>query len=103
MIGCSIMEIKINKADLIENKIIEISKSPKILLYFDGNQYYAFNGICPHAKWPLELGKVKSKTLICGGHGWEFNIENGKCYTNPGRNLKTYKVFKKDDSIFIKY
>ena len=32
------MEIIIKKTDLPEKKIIEVSKSPKILVYFDGEK-----------------------------------------------------------------
>ena len=95
------MEIIIKKKDLVEKQIIEISKSPKILVYFDGTNFFTFSGICPHAKWPLELGSVSEKTLTCGGHGWEYDITNGKCISNPGRDLQTYKVIEKIDEIII--
>ena len=95
------MEIKIKKNDLPINKIVEISRSPKILVYFNGVNYYAFSGICPHAKWPLELGKVSEKILTCGGHGWEYDISDGKCLSNPGRDLKSYKIIQKENVVLI--
>lgn len=96
------MEIKIKKNDLLINKIVEISSSPKILVYFDGTNYHAFSGICLHAKWPLELGKVNNHTLTCAGHGWEYDITNGKCLSNPGRDLDTYKIIEKEEEIVVK-
>ena len=95
------MRIKIKKDVFEKGKIIQVPKSPKIIAYFDGEKYFAFSGICPHAKWPLELGSVKDCTLTCAGHGWEFNINNGKCLTNPGRDLKTYKIIEMDNEIII--
>jgi nitrite reductase/ring-hydroxylating ferredoxin subunit len=95
------MEIKIKKKDIPLNELLEISKSPKIIIFNNGEKYYAISGICPHAKWPLELGTVKENTLTCGGHGWEFNISSGKCITNPGRNLKKYNILEKNDEIII--
>ena len=95
------MEIKIRKIDLPEKKIIEVSANPKILVYFDGKKYVSFSGICPHAKWPLELGKVSDQILTCGGHSWEFDISNGDCKSNPGRNLKSFKIIDKVDEIQI--
>ena len=80
---------------------MEISKGPKIIIFNNGKKYFAVSGICPHAKWPLELGTVKEKTLTCGGHGWEFNITNGECITNPGRNLKKYNILEENDEIII--
>ncbi len=95
------MEIKVMKKEIPQNEIIEIAKSPKILVYFDGQQYFAFGGICPHAKWPLELGNVSENILTCAGHGWEFDVTNGKCKSNPGRALHTFQVIERFDEISI--
>ena len=95
------MEIKIDKIKLEEGKLTEISASPKIVGYFDGKQYFAFSGICPHAKWPLELGSVDDCILTCAGHSWGFNITDGECKTNPGRGLKSYIVSETENEIVI--
>ena len=95
------MEIKIKKEEFEKGKLVEVSKSPKIIVYFDGEKFFAFSGICPHAKWPLELGAVKNSTLTCAGHGWEFKITNGECVSNPGRDLQTYDVQENSDEILI--
>ncbi len=95
------MEISFKKSDLPTNKLVEISKNPKMIGYFDGQNYYVFSGICLHAKWPLELGKVSQLKLTCAGHGWEYDISNGKCLSNPGRDLKSYKVIEKAEKIII--
>ena len=79
------MEIRIKKAKLEEGKLIGISDRPKIIAYFNGSEYFAFSGICPHAKWPLELGTVDDCVLTCAGHSWGFDITDGMCKTNPGR------------------
>ncbi len=95
------MELKIKKEDIPKGKLIEISQSPKIIIFHNGEKYFAISGICPHAKWPLELGSVNGKTLTCGGHGWEFDISNGNCITNPGRDLKKYQILENNDEIII--
>jgi nitrite reductase/ring-hydroxylating ferredoxin subunit len=95
------MEIKIKKKDIPIGKLVEVSKSPKIIIFNNGKKYFVISGICPHAKWPLELGSVKEKTLTCGGHGWEFDITNGHCITNPGRDLIKYNILEKNEEIII--
>ena len=95
------MEIKIKKKHIPINKLIDVSKSPKIIIFNNGEKYFAVSGICPHAKWPLELGSVREKTLTCGGHGWEFDITNGQCITNPGRDLIKYNITEVDDELII--
>jgi nitrite reductase/ring-hydroxylating ferredoxin subunit len=95
------MELKMKKSDIPIGKLIEISKSPKVIIFNSGEKYFATSGICPHAKWPLELGFVKDEILTCGGHGWEFHITNGECVTNPGRDLKNYNILENSDEIII--
>tara|TARA_B110000196_G_C20469886_1_gene353106 strand:+ start:46 stop:342 length:297 start_codon:yes stop_codon:yes gene_type:complete len=95
------MKIKIKKDRVPIGELIEVSKNPKIIIFNNGEKYFAVSGICPHAKWPLELGSVKEKTLTCGGHGWEFDITNGYCITNPGRNLIKYNITEIDDELII--
>ncbi len=95
------MELKIGKKDLPKGELIEISKSPKIIAYNSGEKYFVMSGTCPHARWPLELGFVKKDTLTCGGHGWEFDITNGKCTSNPGRDLQQYKIIENGDELII--
>jgi nitrite reductase/ring-hydroxylating ferredoxin subunit len=95
------MKIILEKEKIKEGKPIEVSSSPKIIVIFTGKNYYALSGICPHAKWPLDIGKVSNEILICAGHGWEYDISNGKCVSNPGRNLRQYKVFEDGSNIII--
>ena len=87
---------------LEKGKLVVISEKPKVIVYFDGEKYFAFNGICSHAKWPLELGTVDDCTLTCVGHGWGYNITNGECKTNPGRGLKSYMVSDDGENIIIR-
>ena len=96
------MEIRIKKAKLEEGKLIGISDRPKIIAYFNGSEYFAFSGICPHAKWPLELGTVDDCVLTCAGHSWGFDITDGMCKTNPGRGLKSYMVLDYCKELIIK-
>jgi nitrite reductase/ring-hydroxylating ferredoxin subunit len=44
---------------------------------------YAFEDVCPHAFWPLSAGVVRDGILECPGHGWEFQIQTGKCNDSP--------------------
>ena len=57
------MIITVKKEDIPKNEIIELSKNPKVLVVFDGKNYYAFNGICTHAQWPLDKGNLKRNIL----------------------------------------
>jgi UDP-MurNAc hydroxylase len=44
---------------------------------------------CPHLKADLStFGVIDGTTLTCNLHGWQWNLENGRCLTSPGHELR---------------
>ena len=44
---------------------------------------------CPHLKADLsKFGVVEGSTLTCNLHGWQWNLENGRCLTTRGHELR---------------
>jgi len=47
---------------------------------------------CPHLKADLsKFGVVEGATLTCNLHGWQWNLESGKCLTSRGHPLRSAK------------
>ena len=45
---------------------------------------------CPHLKADLsKFGVVEGSTLTCNLHGWQWNLENGRCLTARGHELRS--------------
>ena len=45
---------------------------------------------CPHLKADLsKFGVVEGSTLTCNLHGWQWNLENGRCLTTKGHELRS--------------
>ena len=85
---------KINKKILLNFKNISIGilKKKKIL--------YAFNALCPHLKINLLNSEIKKDTIICQGHGVEFDLNKEK--SSCGHfNFKKYKIQKRDKYYYI--
>ncbi len=38
---------------------------------------------CPHDGGPLSDGFVDGHRLVCARHGWEFDLETGRCVGRP--------------------
>lgn len=44
---------------------------------------------CPHLKADLsKFGVIEGSTLTCNLHGWQWNLENGRCLTSRGHELR---------------
>jgi nitrite reductase/ring-hydroxylating ferredoxin subunit len=83
---------------------------------------HAFRNHCPHQGGPvcqgLMIHKVEAiigpdKTyqgsrfnedelhIVCPWHGWEFNIETGRCAGDGRVGLRRYEVVERNDEIYV--
>ncbi|WP_067857910.1 Rieske 2Fe-2S domain-containing protein [Nocardia shimofusensis] len=48
---------------------------------------------CPHLKADLsKFGVVEGNTLTCNLHGWQWDLESGRCKTSRGHELRSGKL-----------
>ncbi|MBX9922040.1 MAG: MBL fold metallo-hydrolase [Mycolicibacterium frederiksbergense] len=48
---------------------------------------------CPHLKADLsKFGVVEGSTLTCNLHGWQWNLETGRCLTAKGHQLRSSRT-----------
>jgi UDP-MurNAc hydroxylase len=64
--------------------------SDKQLWEVDG---YRIQRRCPHLKADLtRFGKIENGVLTCTMHGWQFDLESGRCLTSEGHPLFTQSL-----------
>jgi UDP-MurNAc hydroxylase len=52
---------------------------------------------CPHLKVDLsKFGVVDGTTLTCNLHGWQWNLETGRCLTTKGHELRSAREETRD-------
>ncbi len=74
----------------------------KTLAIFNCNGvFYATDNTCPHRGGPLGEGDVAGTHVTCPWHGWEFDVANGRCLTNPAALFSAYPLEIKDQEIWI--
>lgn len=87
-----------------------------------GNEYFAYENLCPHAGGPLCQGRRLPRTLeilgpdktsiglafsstdlhiVCPWHGYEFDIRTGRHPGNPDLVLKRYPIRVDGDRILV--
>ncbi|MEV0356027.1 Rieske 2Fe-2S domain-containing protein [Nocardia sp. NPDC050697] len=48
---------------------------------------------CPHLKADLSrFGVIEGSTLTCNLHGWQWDLESGRCKTSKGHELRSKKL-----------
>jgi len=70
---------------------VEANGQAIALFNVDGT-FYAIDNTCVHRGGPLGEGELTGETIACPWHGWEYNVKDGTCSTNPSACVKTYEV-----------
>lgn len=46
-------------------------------LYRVKDAVHAMEDACPHAGYPLSAGRLEGCVILCGAHGWPFDVRTG--------------------------
>ena len=67
-----------------------------------GGTLHATGDFCPHEGVSLgQGGRVEGEWLVCGAHGWSFNVRTGACADDPGVDLPRFPVGRRGDRVFV--
>jgi nitrite reductase/ring-hydroxylating ferredoxin subunit len=75
----------------------------KLVVIRTEERIFAYEDVCPHAFWPLSEGSVHQGILECPGHGWEFNVENGRCLNAPAYCLTSVSVAVNGELVTLRW
>jgi nitrite reductase (NADH) small subunit len=65
------------------------------------DKFFAISNICVHRGGPLGQGELADEVVTCPWHGWEFNVQTGKCVLNPEMAVACYAVEVRGDEVFV--
>lgn len=86
------------EGDMLE---VEVADHLVLLVWPEGGQIKAFQGICPHQDIPLAEGKFNGRVVMCRAHQWTFDAHTG-LGINPGDcRLAQYPVKVEGDDIWV--
>jgi toluene monooxygenase system ferredoxin subunit len=90
-------------AELIEGKydVAVVDRTLCLIIWPQGGEPRAFQGMCPHAKEPLADARFDGKNLECHHHDWLFDGVTGKCLKGKPCNLSEYPLKVEDGVVFI--
>lgn len=97
-------KIDLSLSDITADSLVQLEHAgTKLLVVRSNDKVFAFLDRCPHAFWPLSEGTLKKNVLECAGHGWEFDIETGRCLTAPVYCLTTVATTVDGDTVRLEW
>lgn len=64
-------------------------------------EFYALDGICPHAGGPLAKGELNGCVITCPWHGWQFDVRSGQHQLTPRIRQSCFPVAIENGDLFI--
>jgi len=56
---------------------------------------------CTHMGALLSEGRIHGASVVCGWHGWTFDLATGQCTNKDWASVETYRVRVVGDSLEI--
>lgn len=91
-----------NISDFPINSSHELAIADRIVaLYNVDGQYFALDGVCPHAGGPLGEGYLTGTRVTCPWHGWQFDVTTGRHCLTPHIVQQQFPTSLEGERIFI--
>jgi toluene monooxygenase system ferredoxin subunit len=91
-------------ADVVDNEVRSFQVTgvtwPVIVTRVAG-VLYACPGVCPHEDVGLASGDLHGTIITCPGHGYELDLETGKCVHDPTLQLRRYPITILGDELWV--
>ena len=92
----------IKDSELPEGKFRAVRiKGKPILLLKVGGHVFAVSNYCPHMGCALQGGSLTDYVLMCGCHGWKFDIRTGEYLDNPKTKLTCYPCKVENGKVYV--
>jgi nitrite reductase/ring-hydroxylating ferredoxin subunit len=96
-------EVVLHKDALEPGRIIEIIIGGTAIAVANVNgTYYAISNSCAHAEGPLGEGSLDGTVVTCPYHGWQYDVRDGACKTNPYAKVATFPVQVVGDAVCVR-
>lgn len=82
-------------------KSIDAPSGLKVLVAHSGDNYYAYQGLCPHQDVCLGEGFFDGSTLTCHQHLWQWDITTGAPVGLAEAPLERYAIEHENGEIFV--
>ncbi len=81
-------------------KQVECGGEPLALFNVAG-KITALHSVCLHRGGPLAEGEINGDIVTGPWHGWQYDVSNGQCKTNPSVSLRCYDVKVENGEVLV--
>ncbi len=71
-------------------RCLRVGGTPVGVLKRADGTFVAREMTCKHHGADLSAGERKGSVVVCRRHGWEYDLESGKCVSHPSLPLRAY-------------
>jgi toluene monooxygenase system ferredoxin subunit len=82
-------------------KAYDTSLGVKVLIANAGDEFFAYQGLCPHQDVCLDEGFFDGSTLTCHQHLWQWDITTGAALGLAEAPLERYELVRENGEIFV--
>ena len=98
--------VKFHKATTLDKlkpgKAMDIEVDGVLIALFNvDGKIFATSDVCPHAGGSLGQGELDGCTITCPLHGWQFDVESGKCLRIPAMKVQTFPIKIEGNDILV--
>ena len=79
----------------------ETAEGLKLLVANSGDNYFAYQAMCPHQEVPLCEGMYDGSVLTCHQHLWQWDIRTGAAMGLAEAPLESFPVEVEGDSLYV--
>ncbi|MGL6236384.1 MAG: glutamate synthase-related protein [Segniliparus sp.] len=72
-----------------------------LVLVRRGEQVHALHGRCAHRGALMADGRVEGGLLVCGVHGWRYELDTGVSPVNPAVSLGSFPAWVSEGSVYV--
>ena len=84
-----------------QGTLIDINDVTIAVFNAGGGRCHATSPLCPHEDGPLAEGWIEGDVVVCPWHGFDFELDTGKCRVDDDLTIAVYKVRVMGSSIEV--
>jgi nitrite reductase (NADH) small subunit len=84
-----------------QGTLVEVHGRAVALFNGGGGRFYACGAVCPHEQGPLAEGWLEAGAVVCPWHGFDFDVDTGRCRADDNLAIAVYAVRVRGDAVEV--